>query len=548
MLNRFEGSHYSYIASNSQCQWVVGQCVFSNSPSHKLITLVCDCCQSRTCTIGIYTSAFYSTHCWVINGCGNSMLNRFEGSHYGYIASNGQCQWVVCQCVFANCPTYKLVTFVCGCSQSRTCTIVIHTSAFYRTHCWIIHGCGNGMLNCFEVCHYGHIACNGQGQWVVCQCFSIHHPSHKLITFVCDCSQSRTCAIGIHTSALNSTHSWIINCCGNGMLNRFEGSFYSYIASNGKSQWIIGYGIFANCPTYKLVAFVCGCSQSRTCTIDIDASALNSTHSWIIHGCGNSMLNRFEVCHYGHIACNGQGQWIIGYGIFSNCPSHKLITLVCGCSQSGSCSIVIYTSAFNSTHCWIIHGCGNGMLNRFEGSHYGYIACNSQCQWIIGYGIFSNCPSHKLITLVCGCSQSGSCSIVIYTSAFNSTHCWIIHGCGNGMLNRFEGSHYGYIACNSQCQWIIGYGIFSNCPSHKLITLVCGCSQSGSCSIVIYTSAFNSTHCWIIHGCGNGVLNKCKISHSIHITIDGYGGWVSCYGLTINGPVNKLITFVCGGG
>ena len=188
------------------------------------------------------------------------------------------------------------------------------------------------------------------------------------------------------------------------------------------------------------------------------------------------------------------------------------------------------------------------MLNRFEGRHYGYITCNSQCQWIIGYGILSNCPTYKLITLVRGCSQSRTCAIGIYTSAFYRTHCRIVYSCGNGVLNRFEGSHYGYIASNSQCQWVVCQCIFANCPSHKLVTFVCDCCQSRTCTIGIYASAFNSTHCRVVYSCGNSMLNKCKISHSIHITIDGYDGWVSCYALTINGPVNKLITFVCGGG
>ena len=188
------------------------------------------------------------------------------------------------------------------------------------------------------------------------------------------------------------------------------------------------------------------------------------------------------------------------------------------------------------------------MLNRFEVCHYGHIASNGQCQWVVCQCIFANYPTYKLVTFVCDCSQSRTCTIGIYASALNSTHGWVINGCGNGMLNRFEGSHYSYIASNGKSQWIIGYGIFANSPTYKLVTFVCDCCQSRTCAIGIYTSAFYRTHCWIIHGCGNRVLNKCKISHSIHITIDGYGGWVSCYGLTINGPVNKLITFVCGGG
>ncbi len=332
------------------------------------------------------------------------------------------------------------------------------------------------------------------------------------------------------------------------MLNRFEGCHYGYIASNGQGQWVVCQCFSIHHPTYKLITLVRGCSQSGSCSIVIYTSALNSTHCWIIHGCGNSMLNRFEVCHYGYIACDGQGQWVVCQCIFANCPTYKLVTFVCDCCQSSSCSIVIYTSALNSTHGWIINGCGNSMLNRFEVCHYGHIASNSQCQWVVCQCFSIHHPSHKLITFVCDCSQSRTCTIGIYTSAFYTTHCRVVYSCGNGMLNRFEGSHYGYIASNGQGQWIIGYGIFANCPTYKLVTFVCGCSQSRTCAIGIHTSAFYSTHCWIIHSCGNGMLNKCKISHSIHITIDGYGGWVSCYGLTINGPVNKLITFVCGGG
>ena len=188
------------------------------------------------------------------------------------------------------------------------------------------------------------------------------------------------------------------------------------------------------------------------------------------------------------------------------------------------------------------------MLNRFEGSHYGYIASNGQCQWVVCQCIFANCPSYKLVTFVCGCCQSRTCAIGINTSAFNRTHYRVVHGCGNGMLNRFEVCHYGYIASNGKSQWIIGYGIFANCPTYKLVTFVRDCCQSRTCTIVINTCALNTTHCWIIHGCGNSMLNNCKISHSVHIAIDSYGGWVSCYGLAINGPSYKLITLVRGGG
>ena len=188
MFNRFEVSYYGHIASNSQCQWIFSQCIFANCPTHKLITFICSCSQCGSCTIVIYTSAFYRTHCWIIHSYGNSMLNCFEVSNYGHIACDGQCQWIFCQCIFANCPTHKLITFICSCSQCGSCTIVIYTSAFYRTHCWIIHSYGNSMLNCFEVSNYGHIACDGQCQWIFCQCIFANCPTHKLITFICSCS------------------------------------------------------------------------------------------------------------------------------------------------------------------------------------------------------------------------------------------------------------------------------------------------------------------------------------------------------------------------
>ena len=188
------------------------------------------------------------------------------------------------------------------------------------------------------------------------------------------------------------------------------------------------------------------------------------------------------------------------------------------------------------------------MLNCFEVSNYGHIACDGQCQWIFSQCIFANCPTHKLITFICSCSQCGSCTIVIHTSTCCTTHYRVINSYCNSMLNCFEVSNYGHIACDGQCQWIFSQCIFANCPTHKLITLARSSGQGSSCTIVIYTSALYTTHCRVINSCSNSMLDNCKISHCVHIAIDSYGGWVSCYGLAINGPVNKLVSFVRGCG
>ena len=188
------------------------------------------------------------------------------------------------------------------------------------------------------------------------------------------------------------------------------------------------------------------------------------------------------------------------------------------------------------------------MFNRFEVRYYGHIACNSQCQWIVCQCFSIHSPTHKLITFICSCSQCGSCTIVIHTSTCCTTHYRVINSYCNSILNCFEVSNYGHIACDGQCQWIFSQCIFANCPTHKLITFICDCSQSCTCAIVIHTCTCYTTHGWVINSCGNSMLDNCKISHSVHIAIDGYGGWISCSSLAINGPINKLVSFVRGCG
>ena len=152
MLNSGEGCKNSLVGIYGQGEWVVSQYLAIYGPVEELVTCVSSCGEGCGCTFVVYTCAFYTTHCSIVNCYAYGMLNSGEGCKNSLVGIYSQCEWIVSQCLAIYGPTYELVTCVSCCGESSGCTLVINTSALYTTHSCIVHSSCYSMLDCCKGC------------------------------------------------------------------------------------------------------------------------------------------------------------------------------------------------------------------------------------------------------------------------------------------------------------------------------------------------------------------------------------------------------------
>ena len=165
MLDSGEGCKNSLVGIHGQTEWVLGKSCTIYGPVYELVTCVSSCSEGSSRTFVVSACAFYTTHCWIIEGNGYSMLDSGEGCKNSLVGIHGQTEWVLGKSCTIYGPAYELVTCVSSCSEGSSCALLVRASTFYGTHSRVVGG-GCNRINWFWQGEGVLVGCRGRNHLV----------------------------------------------------------------------------------------------------------------------------------------------------------------------------------------------------------------------------------------------------------------------------------------------------------------------------------------------------------------------------------------------